>query len=72
MAVIFKSVVKHGRLQFLPGQPIAFKDARAEEYFVKAGWAEKSSKKAAYTYPKGSVEIDPETVFNGTDKKVLG
>ena len=71
MAVIFKSLTKHGTLQFLPGQSLAFKDARAEEYFVAAGFAEKTSKKAIYTYDKGSIEIDTGTVFNKTGEKVL-
>lgn len=75
MAVEFKALTKHGTLTFYPGVVMAFKDARAEEYFVKAGLAAKSSKSAAVTLPKGSVEIDPETVFGGGPKlgqKVLG
>jgi hypothetical protein len=72
MAVEFKHTVKHGRLQFHAGPVYGFKDARAEEYFVKAGFADKSNKKAMVTLPKGSVEIDPETVFaNSGGKKVL-
>jgi hypothetical protein len=72
MAVEFKGKTKHGTLTFYPGVVFAFKDARAEEYFIKAGWASKTSKKAQETFPKGSVEIDPETVVAGTGNKVLG
>jgi hypothetical protein len=71
MAIKFTSPVKHGRHQFIPGVPLAFDDARAEEYFVAAGWAEATQDDAVHTYPEGSVEIDPETVFSGTGQKVL-
>ncbi len=72
MAVTFKSATKHGRLQFYPGVVFEFKDARAEEYFVKAGFATKAKGQVQQSFPKGSVDIDPETVFANSDKKVLG
>lgn len=68
MAVTFNQLTKHGTLCLLPGSTVAFDDKGAEEYFIAAGFASKSSKKPDHTFPKGSVEIDPETVFGGGDK----
>lgn len=71
MAIKFNQAVKHERLQFIPGVALKFKDAKAEDYFVAAGWAEKTKEKPAHTYEKGSVEIDPDTISADTGKKVL-
>jgi hypothetical protein len=78
MAVIFNQPVKQGRLQLIPGVALAFKDERAEDYFVACGWAEKTKDKAVHTYPVGSLTyfneageevpgIDPATVFGSGD-----
>lgn len=71
MAIIFNQSVKHGRLQLIPTVPLAFQDERAEEFFVAAGWAEATDQEPIHTYPAGSVAIDPDTVFAGTNQKVL-
>ena len=63
MAVKFLSPTKHGTQTFVPGVALAFDDARAEDYFVAAGFAEATKDKPAMTYPEGTVEIDPATVF---------
>lgn len=71
MTIQFKERFKHGRLDLLPGVPMAFEDDRAEEYFIAAGAAEATSAEPVAIYPVGSVEIDPETVFTGTSTRVL-
>ena len=71
MTIQFKERFKHGRLDLLPGVPMAFEDARAEEYFVAVGAAEATDVEPVVTYPVGSVEIDPATVFTGTNTRVL-
>ncbi|WP_225206243.1 hypothetical protein [Novosphingobium huizhouense] len=72
MAVYFKHRFKHGSLDLLPGLPLAFEDDRAEEYFICAGAADATADAPVVTYPAGSVEIDTETVFAGTETRVLG
>lgn len=75
MPIQFNGPTKHGKLDLIASVPLAFDDKGAEEYFIKAGWAEKTTKTPIHTYPKGSVVIDPNTVFNGGEKngkKVLG
>jgi len=73
MAVKFKGPTKHGVHTFLPGGAVAFKDKHAEDYFVKAGFAEKAGAKdeVAFTYPEGTVEIDPDTVHADGARKGL-
>jgi hypothetical protein len=72
MAVIFSSPTRHGPNTFAPGVSLAFEDARAEDYFVAAGWASTTKKEPAMTYPEGTVEIDPQTVFaDGPNKGAL-
>ena len=71
MAVKFKGpgVTKQDRLIIAPNQAIAFDDDGAEEYFVAIGWAENTDDEPIFTYPEGSVNIDPETVFADGPKK---
>lgn len=63
MAIKFKSLTRHGSLAFSPLLATAFEDDRAEDYFVAAGWAERTDEPPLVTYPVGSVEVDPSTVF---------
>lgn len=56
---------------FLPGIALAFDDPQAEDFFVAAGWAETTKETPIFTYPEGTVEIDPETVHASTGVKVL-
>ena len=72
MTIKFNQSVKHDRHQFISGVPLKFEDPKAEEYFAAAGWAETTKEKPLHVYPKGSVEIDPETISADTGKKVLG
>lgn len=62
-AIKFKNLTKHGTLQFPPGVTFAFEDPDAAPYFIKAGFAEKSSEEPTYVYPKTSIDVDPETIF---------
>jgi hypothetical protein len=71
MAIVFASLTRHGRLLLAPGVATSFGDKNAENYFVRAGFAKKSSDKAVVDYPAGSVDIDPETVFADGPKKGL-
>jgi hypothetical protein len=66
VAIKFSGMTKHGGLSFIPGAALAFEDAGAEDYFVACGWAEVTDETPVYTYPEGSVEIDPDTRQNGT------
>lgn len=75
MAIVFNATTKHGTQTFEPVTVVAFNDVLAEDYFVKAGLAKTSTKRATVTYPEGTVTIDPNTVFgHGPSKgaKVLG
>lgn len=72
MAIIFNQAVKHDRLEFLPGAPVAFEDKDAEPYFVALKWAEKTTKKPLRTYSKHEVAIDRDAVNADTGRKVLG
>jgi hypothetical protein len=62
MTIEFGALTKHGTMQFVPDYPLAFDDKGAEEYFVAAGFAAKSDKKAKHTYEEGTIEIDPNTI----------
>lgn len=64
-AITFRALTKHGTLQFLPGVPVAFEDVEAAPYFLAAGFADKSKDEPVHTYPKSSIDIDPEAVFGG-------
>lgn len=63
MAIKFSGPTRHGHHTFAPTIALAFDDEDAETYFVKAGFAEATNDEPVMTYPAGSVEIDPETVF---------
>ena len=66
--ITFRAPVKHGTLQFFPGVPVAFEDADAAPYFIAAGFADPSKGEPVHTYPKSSIDIDPETVFGSGDR----
>lgn len=66
MTIKFSSMTKHAAHSFIPGSPLAFEDAGAEDYFRACGWAELTDETPVYTYPEGSIEIDPETRQNAT------
>lgn len=69
MAIKFNTLTKHGKLQFVPHVAVAFADDQAEEYFVAAGWADKSSEEPHHTFPIGTCKIDPDAVFADGAKK---
>lgn len=69
MAIVFNATTKHGTMTFEPGPVVAFQDVLAEDYFVKAGLAKTSTKRASSTYPEGTVVIDPNTVFGSGELK---
>lgn len=82
MAVKFNQVIKEGVHTFVPHTPMAFEDARAEEYFKKAGWAEDTDEEPVMTWPEGTVthtgedgEVHngphPDTVSADTGRRVL-
>ena len=72
MSIIFTGPTKHGAQTFAPSVPLAFEDEGAEDYFKAAGWAEPTKEEAVMTYPAGTVEIDPTTVFaDGPNKGQL-
>lgn len=70
MAVVFNQAVKHGALQFIPGPAVAFEDSGAEAYFIAMGWADSTNDAPGYTYPEGSVVIDPLTRRGDTGEYV--
>lgn len=71
MAIIFNQSFKHGTLQLIPTVPLAFQDERAEAYFIAVGCADATDDEPVHTYPVGTVTIDSDTVFAGTNRKVL-
>lgn len=72
MTIKFTGPTRHGTHTFPPGVALAFEDPGAEEYFCKADFAKESSAEPTFTYPVGSVVIDPETVRADNSKRVLG
>lgn len=71
MALKFNQVVRHDRVQFLPGVAVAFEDPRAEAYFTALGWADPATDAPVYTYTADEVAIDPETRVAATGALVL-
>lgn len=72
MSIIFTGPTKHGAQTFAPSVPLAFEDEGAEAYFVAAGFAKDSKAEPVMTFPAGSVDIDPTTVFaDGPNKGQL-
>lgn len=69
MAIIFTSPTLHGATRFAPTISTAFDDTGAEDYFVAAGFAGTTKDAAVMTYPEGTVEIDPATVFGDGPNK---
>ena len=71
MAVKFNGLTKHGRLQFAPGIAMSFADEHVEDYFTTMGWASPTKDKVeqGFAFPKGSVELDPLTVWADGPKK---
>lgn len=71
MAVKFlgPGVTKQNRLIIAPQVPTEFEDEHAEDYFIAMGWAEETNETPVVTYPEGSVEIHPLTVYADGDKK---
>lgn len=63
MAIKFKETTKHSGQTFLPEMAVAFDDARAEEYFLAAGQASKTSETPVHMFPVGTLEIDEGAVF---------
>ncbi len=61
MAIIFKEPVLHGRIQFLPGVPVAVPGA--EHYFVAAGWASTTTETPVFSY--NDVEYDSNATQDG-------
>ncbi len=70
-AIKFWFPVKHGRHLFVPNVPLAFEDEDAVPYFLAAGFADASDDEPVMTYPKSSIDIDPETISAATGKKVM-
>lgn len=70
MAVVFKVLTKHDRLQFLPDQPLGFAPD-VEEYFINAGFAEATDAEPAHTYSEDEVTFDPETRNSETGELVV-
>ncbi len=71
--VEFNQEVKHSGKEpgaplhrFFEGQVVAFEDVDAAQYFVKVGWASKSTKDPQLTVSKEELDIDPETRDNKT------
>ena len=72
MTIVFHGRTKHGPLDLLPGVPVAFEDVDAAPYFIAAGWAVETDEDPVVTYDIGTIDIDPDTVFAETGKRVLG
>jgi hypothetical protein len=71
-AIKFHGVTKHGRNAFVPSTPLGFEDPGAIPFFVAAGFGEETDEEPVMTYPEGTVEIDPNTVFaDGPNKGKL-
>lgn len=69
MAIKFIEPVKQDRLSLQAGVALGFEDPRAEEYFLVMGWATETTETPLFTYPVGSVTIDPEATFaHGANK----
>lgn len=69
MTVKFKEAVKQNTYLLPPGVALAFEDDHAEDYFKEMSWAEDSTEEPVFTYPKGSVDIHPETIHGTGGKK---
>ena len=72
MTIKFRHSVKHGVSEYLPTVPLAFEDEHAELYFIAAGFADETPEAPLHTYPEGTVQVDPETVFANSNTLVLG
>lgn len=71
MPIIFNQVVKHDRIQFFPGVPVAFEDPLADAFFTALGWADATSDTPVHTYSADEVVIDPETRVAETGALVI-
>jgi hypothetical protein len=63
MPVKFNQIVKHAKIEFLPGVSVDFEDPDAETYFKEAGWADATTDPSVRTYSQEEISIDPTTVF---------
>lgn len=71
-AIVFKSVTKHSKFEFMPGVPVAFEDPDAVPYFVDGmHWADRTDAAPVRVYSQEEVSIDPMAVDGATGKLVL-
>lgn len=70
-SLVFSQAVKHGRIELMPGVPLAFEDPLANDYFTRLGWASASDDVPVRTYSAEEVVIDPETRRADTGAIVL-